>query len=109
MTLIQLANRVPPCLCRVMARKKNGFAPMSHRDLADASGLSKTKVAELSLRRKWDGVPIDQVEAFARACGVDLMNTKRVKDFLRRAKRVHLQNANPAQKLFFQRLFTGRG
>jgi hypothetical protein len=32
-----------------------------------------------------------------------------VKDFLRRAKRVHLQNANPAQKLFFQRLFTARG
>lgn len=82
---------------------------MSHRDIATASGLSKTKVAELSLKRSWEGVPIEQVEAFARACGVDLLRPKRALEYLRRAKRVHMQNATPAQKEFFQRMFTTRG
>lgn len=81
---------------------------MSHRDIARASGLSKTKVAELSLKRSWEGVAIEDVDAFARACGVDLMNKKRVAEYIRHAKRVHLQNATPVQKKFFERLFSGR-
>lgn len=105
MSLLKIANRFPPCACRYLARKKHGHAPMSHRDLAAATGLSKTKVAELSLKRSWDGVPIDQVEVFARACGVDLLRPKRAVEYLRRAKRVHMQNATPAQKEFFLKMF----
>jgi hypothetical protein len=108
MTLLEVANQFPPCACRFLARKKNGHLPMSHRDLAAASGLSKTKVAELSLRRSWEGVPIDVVEAFSKACGVDLLRPGRTWEYLRRYKRVHLQNATPAQKEFFKRMFTKR-
>jgi hypothetical protein len=108
MSLLSVANRFPPCLCRFVARKNHGHTPMSHRDIAAASGISKTKVAELSLRRTWDGVPIDEVESFARACGVDFLRPKRVLEYLRKAKRVHIQNATQAQKEFLQRMFTGR-
>jgi hypothetical protein len=109
MTLLEVANRFPPIACRYLARKDHGWTAMSHRDLASASGLSKTKVAELSLRKTWDGVPIDVVVRFSLACGVDLMRPKRTLAYLRRARRMHLQNATPAQKKFFLRLFNQRG
>jgi hypothetical protein len=108
MTIFEIANKFPPCLCRFVARKNHGHTPMSHRDISAASGISKTKVAEISLRRTWEGVPINEVESFARACGVDLLRLKPTLDYLRRGKRVHLKNANPAQKEFLQRMFRGR-
>jgi hypothetical protein len=106
MTLIEIANRLPPAACRYLARKDHGHTPMSHRDIAQASGLSKSTVAILSLKRSWNGVPIDVVVRFSSACGVDLMNRKKVTRFLRTAKRVHMRNASPQQKKFFQKMFT---
>jgi hypothetical protein len=109
MNLLQLADRFPPAVCRYLARKDHGHSPMSHRDIAKASGLPKTKVAELSLKKSWKGVPIDVVVRFSSACGVDLLRSKKTLSYIRRAKRVHLQNATPAQKKFFIRLFSQRG
>lgn len=82
---------------------------MSHRDIAHASGLAKTKVAELSLKKSWKGVPIDVVVKFSSACGVDLLRSRKTLAYIREAKRAHLKNATPAQKKFFLKLFSQRG
>jgi hypothetical protein len=109
LNILQLADRFPPAVCRYLARKDHGHSPMSHRDIAKASGLPKTKVAELSLKKSWKGVPIDVVVRFSSACGVNLLKTGETRKYVRRYKRVHLQNATPAQKKFFIRLFSQRG
>lgn len=92
-----------------MARKRNGFAPLSVRELAQLSGLSKSTVSELSLKKTWDGVSIDVVVRFSEACGVDLMRPRDAREYLRHSKKVHIENATPKQKRFFLRLFTARG
>lgn len=105
MNLLETANKFPPVLCRFCARKKHGTVPMSHRDIALASGLSKSKVATLSKKRSWNGVPIDMVVRFSAACGVHLHNPKRAVDFLRRRKKSHVLKAKPAQQKFFAEIF----
>jgi 3,4-dihydroxy-2-butanone 4-phosphate synthase len=106
MTLFEMAEQFPPAVCRYLARKRNGHTPMSHRDLAKIVGISKSQVAVLSLRKSWKGVPIDVVVKFSSACGVDLMRPSQALKYIRKAKRVHIENASPAQKKFFVRLFT---
>lgn len=109
MTLLEIADKFPPCLCRFLARKKHGHQPLSVRDLAELSGLSKSTVAVLSLKRSWKGVPIDVVVRFTEACGVNLMRSAEVRKYIRRSRRVYLENASPQQKRFFLKLFTQRG
>lgn len=82
---------------------------MSVRELAEKSGLSKSRVAELSIKRSWKGIPIDTVEAFTRACGVNLMRPSETIWYLRKSKRVHLERATKAQREFFLKLFRSRG
>lgn len=108
MNLFEISEKFPPSLCRFCARKKHGTVPMSHRDLAKASGLSKSKVATLSKRRSWVGIPIDIVIKFSAACGVNLHNPKRAVDFLRRRKKSHILKANGNQRRFFAEIFSQR-
>lgn len=109
MTLLEQADQFPPILCRYLARKKHGYHPMSVRDIAAASGLSKSKVAELSDRTSWRGIAIEDVVAFSLACGVDLQRPSRVMEYIRRSKRVYLARANPQQREFLARIFKLRG
>jgi hypothetical protein len=110
MTIFEKAEAFPPAICRYLARKSNGHRPMSVRDIAIASGLSKSKVADLSLKTTWKGVSIDTVVAFSQACGVDLMRPHLVTEYLRKTKRIHLTRvSNVHQREFFQRLFKLRG
>lgn len=104
MTLLEIADKFPPCLCRLLARKNHGHAPLSVRELAEKTGLSKSTIAELSLRRTWSGVSIDTVVKFSQACGVDLFRPRDTVAYLRRSKRAHLKNADAQQKKFFLRL-----
>lgn len=109
MNILQIADQFPPCLCRFIARKKNGHAPLSVRELAQKSGLSKSKVATMSLLESWKGIAIEDVLSFSQACGVDLMRPRDARAYLKSSAKVHIQNADPAQKKFFLRLFKGRG
>lgn len=108
MTLLEVANKFPPCVCRMLARKKNGHAPLSVREIAQKSGISKSIVATLSMKDSWEGVAIEDVVQFSLACGVDLMRPAETMKYIRRSKRVHLENADPSQKKFFLRLFSAR-
>lgn len=103
--MFELANRFPPFICRYVARKKHGNEPKSHSDLARESKLSRSYVAVLSRKRTWKGIPIDVVERFSSACGVNLMAPSKTREFLKRAKKEHLQNASGAQRKFIFSLF----
>lgn len=109
MTILDIAEKFPPCVCRYLARKNHGHKPMTVRDIAEKSGLGKSTVAKLSLLRTWKGVSIDTVVSFSLACGVDLLNPHKVTEYLRRSKRAHLDNVSPIQRKFFHKLFTQRG
>ena len=104
MTLLEKANQFPPCVCRFLARKKCGQAPMSSREIAALAGLSKARVDSLSLLSSWKGIPIDTVAAFSKACGVDLLRPAAARKYLKRSKRIHLSNATAKQRQFFQKL-----
>lgn len=77
---------------------------MSCQEIADQAGLSKSYVAHLSAKRSWAGVPIDVVQAFSLACGVDIMRPKPVISFLKRKKKVYLDRATTGQRKFFSKI-----
>lgn len=102
-SLLARMDRLPPCLCRLFARKRcrggtNAWAPKSHREIAEASGLPKSKVAELSRRKTWRGTPVDVADRFARACGVVDIDAalKRLRN--RRTRLQHLGRGNRHQR-----------
>jgi hypothetical protein len=106
MNLFELAERFPPCVCRLLARKDRGTHPKSSKDIADESGLSKSFVAVLARRRTWKGIPVDVATRFALACGVNLADPGSTIEYIRTRKKVHLRRANPAQRRMFQRIMT---
>jgi len=104
MTLLQIAEKFPPNICRFLARKMHGTKPMSHSDLAEKTGLSRAGVALLSKRKSWRGVPIERVVGFSEACGVSLTNPKRTTEFMRRASKKYLVGANKTQRKFLSEI-----
>lgn len=101
--LFKIADRFPPCLCRLVARK--GWTPMSTRDLAAKSGLSKSYVSNLSKRSTWKGIPIDVVDRFVAACGINLLSPKRTIEYLKSSKMIHLKRATATQRKLFAAIF----
>lgn len=103
-SLLQKADRFPPCLCRFVARKNHGMDPMSHREIGRKARMSKDTVASLSLKTSWKGVPVDVIDRFSWACGVDIMNPKNAVRFLRKGKKRHLTVMTPQQRRFMARV-----
>jgi hypothetical protein len=104
-TILEKFNAIPPCVCRLLARKERGRLPLSHAEIARASGLSMATVSALSFRLDWSGVTVDVADRFARACGVNHLAAERQLEFVRRRKMVHVMNAPTNQRRFYQRLF----
>lgn len=78
---------------------------MSHADLAQATGLAKSTISKLSLKSSWNGVPVDVMDSFMAACGVDLMRPSRVRNYLRTGKMRHLKAMNAHQRKFLAKTF----
>lgn len=102
--ILERLNKLPPFVCRLHARKKNGQESASCTDLAKRSGLSRSYIAVLSQRTTWVGIPVDVADKFAQACGVDFMAPWKVADYFRRAKQPFLRTAHPNQKRLFLKL-----
>ena len=101
-----IADKFPPFICRYVARKRHGSQPKSHSDIAKQSGLSRSFVATLSKRRSWKGIPVNVIDSFSEACGVNLLAPKRTIEFLRYAQKNHLNGATASQRIFIASLFT---
>jgi hypothetical protein len=106
--LLTLANKIPPFLCRILARKKSGWSALSHSDLAARTGLPRSSIADLSQKTSWSGVPIDVIDRFSRGCGVDLTRPEAYHRKLRRLSFKHIARANPNQRRFFHRLLRNK-
>lgn len=103
MTMLEKFNAFPPCMCRLVAR--NGRRPMSHREIAKASGLSVDTVARLSLKMDWSGVKIDVAVKFSAGCNVNHMALERTMDYVRRRSMAHLKLAGKNQRKFHARIY----
>ena len=77
----------PPNLIRVLARTGRGAASknMTHDDVAQRSGLKKSKVRQLSALRSWDRVAIADADAFLKGCNVTLRSLWKQRAFLKRS------------------------
>lgn len=85
MTLLAFANRFPPYLARLSARKGRGHQRMTCREIARASGLSKSLVSRISVRTTWAGY-LDHCDAFCRGCGIDLFRLFRRRYAMKKSK-----------------------
>lgn len=95
-------DRLPPCLCRLMARAGSGsqWRPKSHREIALAAKLPRQTVADLSRRTSWANIPIHIADRFAFACGVNLaqINDTLSRLRLQRTRLRHLSSGNAHQR-----------
>ena len=89
----------------MVARKKNGRQSMSVRDLAEVTGVSRTTISELSMKKTWKGVKVELVEAFANACGVDLFKPADTYYYLKNSKQTHLKNMPASRRRMFAKMF----
>lgn len=75
LTISERLNRFPPIACRLLARRKDArrrIYPLTTQEIARRSGLTASTVASLAPLPSWDTVPIAQVLAFSKGCGIDL-------------------------------------
>lgn len=108
--LLDRANKLPPFVCRMIARVhvsragKFRWAPQSHATIAKRANIPRSTVALYSSRTSWKGIPIDVIDRFASACGVDLNQPGRHLRWLRATRFLHLSQGNAQQRRFFARL-----
>jgi hypothetical protein len=83
-TLLIHMDKIPPNLCRVLAR--NGRLAKTNKEISEASGLTLKRVGEISRLTTWAKVDVNHASAFAAACGVDLVNQGQVRKYLLRTE-----------------------
>ena len=69
----QRLRRYPPCLIRLLARNPNGTA------MSDGDIVARGCRHQFGYAPSWDGIPVDQADAFLTACGADPLDTKWVR------------------------------
>ncbi len=106
--LLAKVDRLPPFVVRLMARKKNGREPLSYTEIANASGVKRSRVATILVAKTWKGVPIDVADNIATACGVDLAAPSKQIKWLKRHCLIHIRNGNAEQRKMFARLLKMR-
>jgi transcriptional regulator with XRE-family HTH domain len=106
-TLLEIANRIPPCKCRAIARKNRGMKLKTHDDIAAECGLSRRTVMRYSRMKDWNSIPFEMAQKFANACGVNHLSPSKQIRFLRHGKTMFLRNARPKQRVMLKKLMSG--
>lgn len=103
-TLLDQIDQIPPCLCRLFARKLKPKSKRSRRskdrrskkqrgypsvaksinEIAAESGLSRKKTGWISRQSSWISVNVGEMMAFSNACGVDLLRPRSKLDHLKK-------------------------
>jgi hypothetical protein len=91
MLLIEKLDRMPPFLCRLMARR-NGRSP-SNKDLSKDSGIPLTTLRRICEKKTWADVPVGMAQRFSVACGVDLLRQTRSLEYFKRRKFAHIKKS----------------
>lgn len=106
--LLEFFDRMPPCVCRLVARGKHGRRGLSVRELAARSGLSKDTISRLSRATSWRE-HLRYVAVFSEACGVDFWRLAGPVRFLKRGGWEFLRKAAPKQRAMYERILKGKG
>lgn len=107
MKLSAKLTRFPPIICRLLARRKvsaTTVVPMTDAEICAASGLSIGEVKGLSWLKSWDGVGVDIMLAYSKACGVDFddpISMKRNWAFLAKTGSATHLRRSPDWKTFY--------
>lgn len=100
--ILKKINRVPPYVCRLLARK-DGKA-MSNEQIAELSGLSQTKVKRISWMVEWDSLSAKDIDRYSTACGVDLIKQRDVYLYIKNKRFAHVRRAKGRLKKFLLEL-----
>lgn len=100
--LTEFANKFPPALCRLIASR--GKKMISVREIARRSGIPKSTVQKIAFGT-WHGVPVDTIDAYMKACGINPFACKRTLENLRRRTWLRLTRNTPKNKAFFAKLW----
>ena len=96
--LLKKLDKLPPNLVRVLAR--DGNEAMSNRDIASKAGMSTKRIGQISRLKTWATISVGEVDSFAEACGVDVINQSKTRKYLMRGPAMaHVQKANNREYL----------
>lgn len=104
MILSEKLNRIPPYLCRYVARTQDGRRGLTHAEIARAAKLNVSTVKEISFALSFDNFTVRTATAFSIACGVNHLTAERVVEFLKRRRHIHVANATGNQKKMYDRI-----
>ena len=82
MTVLEWLDRMPPRVCRLVARDGRAMRGLTNRQVAERSGLTVLRVMHLSVLHTWKDVPIGEIDAFRRGCGITPANERRVRAYV---------------------------
>ncbi len=68
MTLLRKLDRLPPCLCRLLAQRNGEL--MTDRQLIRLTGWSKVKLERICKALSWARICVSDVDDFLFACGL---------------------------------------
>jgi hypothetical protein len=89
----QRLQKLPPILCRVLARHPRGL-PFTDSEIASRCALSSQRIAFLSTFTTWDEVRTLEMREFLRGCGLDFCHgatMKRVDIYMRDVAKGRIQ------------------
>lgn len=84
---------------------------MSHDEIAQRSGLSKSMVSTISRMRSWEHLSLSTVDRFSQACGVNLLKPNLTRRYIRTRKLAHVMSTqSPNQsRLYFDLMMMAKG
>lgn len=83
-TLLQQLDALPPFTCYALARNSSKRRDRMRLDeLAKTAGMSERTFIRIARKFSWAGVKVGDADAFARACGVDLLRQMKTRNYLR--------------------------
>ncbi len=77
---------------------------MSSRDIAFASGLSRSEIGKLQVQTTWNRVAVETMHRFSLACGVNLLSLSDHRDFTRRRRQVYCNGLIGTQRRLHDKL-----
>lgn len=75
MTLAEKLDRLPPCICRLLA--KRGGELMTDAELRRITGWTQTKLQRVAGSTSWSGLTVLETDAFLMACGLKWSTQRR--------------------------------
>ena len=108
MTHLDRINKMPPTICRFLARTGGNRRqrPKTCAEIARDGNLTEWMVKKISKLDRWDSVTHLIAERFIQGTGVDPASASQHRRFLNRpdGKKKFLEGCHPAQRRLFDRI-----